>query len=250
MSEGFVYFIRQVGSGLTKIGLATNPLRRFGQLQSQYGCLNLWLTLETTDMLATERWFHCLFADEHVYLEWFRLTPDQLSKQYLRFLASEERRERLRGKSQYANAKNPTRNHSKRQRPETKREANEMNINTLYPSKYLSASDCEDEDLHLTIRGVRVEQVGEEQKPMLYFQESEKPLVLNKTNAKTVSTLHGAETNDWKGKRITLYSTEVEFGGKTQLGIRIRLKAPKATAVAAGSAVNDAPLDDDPFADE
>ena len=105
-----------------------------------------------------------------------------------------------------------------------------MNINEAYPSKYLKADvDIpEDEDLVLTVKSVEVEQMGDgEDKPVVYFNEIDKGLVLNKTNANAISNQYGAETDGWTGKKVALFATEVEFAGKMTLGIRVRLRVPK-----------------------
>lgn len=112
-----------------------------------------------------------------------------------------------------------------------------MNINNAFPSKYLKSGDIPDDaDLILTIKEVVQENVGQgeeaENKPIVYFQEQEKGLVLNKTNATAISNLYGPETDGWTGKRIALFATEVDFAGKQTLALRVRLKAPKAVAPA------------------
>lgn len=112
------------------------------------------------------------------------------------------------------------------------------NIDQMFPSKYLKAGDCEEADLTLTIASVKFEELGQgdkaETKPVVYFDEAEKGLVLNKTNATTIAELHGRTTEQWIGKRIAIYATEVEMGGKVSMGIRLR--APKAPTGPAPSA--------------
>jgi hypothetical protein len=114
-----------------------------------------------------------------------------------------------------------------------------MNINNAFPSKWIKSGDIpEDADLILTIASVSVEEVGSEEnqesKPVVYFKENEKGLVLNKTNAETIANLYTPETENWQGKRIALFATEVSYGGKQTLGIRIRLKPPKAPVGVSG----------------
>lgn len=105
-----------------------------------------------------------------------------------------------------------------------------MNIQNAFPSTTLKAADMEDADMTLTMTDVKIETVGQgkdaEDKPHLYFEETDKPLVLNKTNAGVISQLYGNDTDGWPGNKITLYATEVEFGGKMTMGIRVRLKKP------------------------
>lgn len=124
-----------------------------------------------------------------------------------------------------------------------------MNINSAFETKYLAAADLpEDENLDVTIKDVEMGEVGQgtdiKMLPIVYFKEVKKGLCLNKTNSKTIVSLHGAETDDWAGKRISLYATEVEFKGDTVMAIRVRLRAPKKGEAAEKLA------DSDPFADE
>jgi hypothetical protein len=105
-----------------------------------------------------------------------------------------------------------------------------MNIDEQYgENKYLKAEEL-DEDIVVTIRGVKVETLGQgkdaEEKPVVYFKELPKGLALNKTNATTIKTLYGPETDDWKGQRITLFATEVDFQGRQVMAIRVRSRAP------------------------
>ena len=108
-----------------------------------------------------------------------------------------------------------------------------MNIDTAFPSTWLKSADVET-DLHLTIKGVVLEKVGqgedEEFKPVVYFTETNKGLVLNKVNSSVIRDLYGQETDDWQGKRITLFQTQVDFRGKPTMAIRVRLKPPQAIA--------------------
>jgi hypothetical protein len=118
-----------------------------------------------------------------------------------------------------------------------------MNINEAFPSKYLKADVdvLPDEPLHLTIKSVTVENVGsgdkQENKPIVSFTENSKGLVLNKTNATTITKLYGPDTDAWAGKRITLLWKEVEYQGEMRPGIRVSLRAPAAPAPVNGSAL-------------
>lgn len=114
-----------------------------------------------------------------------------------------------------------------------------MNINTAFKSKFLKGAEIEADTVY-TISHVDQENVGgadkEEVKPVLYFEETEKGLVLNRTNSNTIASLYGPETDDWAGKKITLFSTEVDFQGKQTLAIRVRMKKPAAAAPAKSGA--------------
>jgi hypothetical protein len=106
-----------------------------------------------------------------------------------------------------------------------------MNIQNAFPSKWLKSGDVEDGDLTLTIDRVEIEEIGsgeqQDRKPVIYFRETDKGMVLNKTNADTISKLHTPETDNWIGKQITVFATEVDFAGKQTLALRVRLRTPK-----------------------
>jgi hypothetical protein len=111
-----------------------------------------------------------------------------------------------------------------------------MRINEAFPSKYLKADDLDDGDMTLTIKAERSETMGEgagaQQKVILTFKETDKEFVCNKTNFRTIAKLTECDDSaDWIGKQITLYPAEVEFQGETMLGIRVRLRNPKAATV-------------------
>lgn len=104
-------------------------------------------------------------------------------------------------------------------------------LDDLFPSKYLKASDVAEADLVVTIKGIDQEtmknQEGkEEKKPVLFFKEVQKGIVLNQTNAKQIAKLHGPDVDQWTGKKIALFSMEVDAFGETKDAIRIRSKVP------------------------
>lgn len=122
-------------------------------------------------------------------------------------------------------------------------------VSDMQPSKYLKASDADDGDLIVTIRDIKEETVGmgkdQESKWVLYFEEQSKGLILNKTNMNTIAKLYGDDTDDWEGKKITLFSTEVQFKDEMVPALRIRSKPPKPRGAAATKPVPAAVDDDD-----
>lgn len=119
-----------------------------------------------------------------------------------------------------------------------------MKLTDAFPSKYLKAEDLEEGDLVVRIKEAVFEEFTDpktkrpDNKPVLHFHGNDtKPLVLNKTNYKAISQVLGSDdTDDWAGKRIALYPTEVESFGEMTLGIRVRLKAPPAPVAKAATA--------------
>lgn len=106
-----------------------------------------------------------------------------------------------------------------------------MNIfgTNLFP--YLQGEMLKDAGwVAMTIKHVGLEDVandrGKEEKPVVYFTERPKGLILNKTNARAVAALYGPETNDWHGKRIFVYAEQGTWFGKTGYAIRVGDRVP------------------------
>jgi hypothetical protein len=106
-----------------------------------------------------------------------------------------------------------------------------MNIDNAYPSKFMKASDLPDETIvPFIIEDVRMEEVGRDKsiKPIIYFKDQDKGFCCNKTNANTIKKMLGSgDTEDWVGKTIRLYSTEVQFGDEMVESIRVSIKTAK-----------------------
>ena len=97
-----------------------------------------------------------------------------------------------------------------------------MNIDQAFPSDYIKASDLQGRDVPVVMREVTFEKVGDDQKPVLYFQGSKKGMVLNKTNANTIKDMYGSETAAWIGQTIVLFSMKVDFQGRLVDAIRCK----------------------------
>ena len=105
-----------------------------------------------------------------------------------------------------------------------------MNLDQMYPSKWLKAGDLQGQTIPVVIMRVVMEDVGDEAgKPVAYFQGKEKGLVLNKTNAMSIGLVHGQDTDGWTGKTIELFPAVVMFQGQNVPCIRVR---PVAAAYA------------------
>jgi hypothetical protein len=105
-----------------------------------------------------------------------------------------------------------------------------MNVQDIFPSKYVKASDLNGRTVTLTITKAVLEKLGhgaeQETKLVLYFAKATKGFVTNRTNAMIVAAMYGNETNDWIGKRITIYPTRVKAFGTVQDAIRVREEIP------------------------
>ena len=109
-------------------------------------------------------------------------------------------------------------------------------IEDFYPNKFLKPANVE-EDVLVTINEVGSDSFKDDdgtqrRKPILYFKESVKPLILNRTNFTRIAEIAGDDTEDWHGTRLILYPDTVSMCGKNVATIRVR-PAPKAKAAAA-----------------
>lgn len=124
-----------------------------------------------------------------------------------------------------------------------------MKIGSVFPSKYVKASDLPDgQFVQVVIDRVEVENVAgngqpEEDKAVIYFTGKQKGIVLNKTNSQIIADAYGDETDDWVGKKISLYSTTTLFQGKNVACIRVKVvKAAAAPRVAPPKPATPAPI--------
>ena len=103
-----------------------------------------------------------------------------------------------------------------------------MQATELCPSPHIEAADLNGEDRVVTIVKVGFSLVGPEKanKGIIWFKEFDRGMVLNRTNLKRLIAMYGTETDEWSGKRITLYPSETDYQGKTVPCIRVREKVP------------------------
>lgn len=99
------------------------------------------------------------------------------------------------------------------------------NIQDSFPSKYLKASDLKGQQPVVTIDRVDFEPVGQarEMKAVVYFQNKDKGVVLNKTNANKITEIIGsALTEEWRGQQIRIYPSVTTFQGEEVECIRVK----------------------------
>lgn len=98
-----------------------------------------------------------------------------------------------------------------------------MRISSAFPSNYLKAADLQGRRVRVTMSRVELEKIGDDTRPVLYFQGKEKGAVLNKTNSNVISAVYGDDTDDWEGHPIELFEAMVDFQGKTVPAIRMNV---------------------------
>lgn len=124
-----------------------------------------------------------------------------------------------------------------------------MKISEAFPSKYISAADIPAENIRLVMAHVDTTEMEGKSKLILYFHGAKKGLVLNKTNASNIAEAYGDDTDDWAGKELILFTTWVDYQGKSVEAVRVRAPQPKDNRQTKKPALTaDAPLNDDiPF---
>lgn len=62
-----------------------------------------------------------------------------------------------------------------------------------------------------------------------YFTDADKPMILNKTNCKTIQKIYGTPLiEEWVGKKIVLFASTTSLAGETVECLRIRPYPPAA----------------------
>ena len=116
-----------------------------------------------------------------------------------------------------------------------------MKLNDMFPSNYLKTEDLQGKRVKVTIYETKRERIVDDEKPVVYFREKKKGLVLNVTNGKMIKSIAGSdESDDWEGAQIVLYATEVDFRGERVPAIRIdRVKDVKQPGRLSDAAENE-----------
>ena len=118
-------------------------------------------------------------------------------------------------------------------------------VSEMIVSKFLRKEDF-DEDRVLTIKGVKLEDVGNqgEQRWVVHFREVDKGMVLNITSIRVLEGAFGDDSDDWTGERVMVYvDPNVSFQGRVVGGLRLR--APKKQQAAPPPAAKHDEFDDD-----
>ena len=98
---------------------------------------------------------------------------------------------------------------------------------------FLGAYDFEPkEERTLQIESIKQELVpnstGDKENCIVATLKGSKPIILNKTNCKTIAKIYGTnQIEDWAGKKITLFVASVRAFGETTDALRVKPTKPE-----------------------
>jgi len=99
-----------------------------------------------------------------------------------------------------------------------------VKISEAFPSNYLKATDLAGRTVQVAIDRVEIRDVGDsEHKPVIFFRDKQKGLVLNRINAGVIAGVYGEETDGWCGQSVELYPSTTEFHGRMVDCLRVRI---------------------------
>ena len=106
-----------------------------------------------------------------------------------------------------------------------------MRVTDAFKGNFIDALAVTDGQVALTIKGyakpneVKAADGRKIDKPILYFEGTDKGLILNPTNARTIGLRCGNEMDNWAGRRVVLFRDECEaFGVKGTPCVRVRVE--------------------------
>jgi len=104
-----------------------------------------------------------------------------------------------------------------------------MNVNEMFPSRYIAGSDLNGKVWTLAIRDVRAEPMFDARakkrvdKYVIYFERAHKGVILNRTMAEQIAAALGSdEVTTWTGQKISLYTETVTAFGEQHVVVRFR----------------------------
>lgn len=113
-----------------------------------------------------------------------------------------------------------------------------MRVSDAFPSRWLRAADLQNREVKVTIMKVAMESMARDSseesssskaKPVLYFANKNKGLVLNATNAHRIAEAYGDDMDGWKDREVLIYPDKTQFGGQLVDCIRVRVPTRIAT---------------------
>jgi hypothetical protein len=104
-----------------------------------------------------------------------------------------------------------------------------MKLDQLFPTRYATGADLNGKAFTFTVAAVSMEQMHSqpgkpaEAKPVLYFKETQKGIVLTRPLAMQIAEiLRSTDTDEWTGKKVTIYPQPLIVAGQHRVAIRAK----------------------------
>ena len=91
-----------------------------------------------------------------------------------------------------------------------------MSVKDIYPNQggdWLKANDLNNRTHQLIVETTETVMLDGEPKILLGFENREKKLLCNKTNARAIASDYGDDEHSWIGKTVTIFPTICLFNG-------------------------------------
>jgi hypothetical protein len=106
-----------------------------------------------------------------------------------------------------------------------------VDISKAFPSKYLKADDIPvGKKIRVTVGHVELEKLGDDTKPVMYFQGKDKGMALNQTNAGKIAAAYGKLTEEWEGKEVFIFVEQKQFQGRSVPGLSVEVPMVEVVA--------------------
>lgn len=108
------------------------------------------------------------------------------------------------------------------------------NIFSFFKGEFITAVELGEKKPTLTISHVKAVKLEDDKgkmknRPVVFFSETDRGLVLCRTNALCLAAMFGEETDSWPGKKVTIHSEMVQVGPERKPGVRLS-GSPNLTA--------------------
>ena len=131
----------------------------------------------------------------------------------------------------------------------------EAELDAAYSSQYLGVVDVGPKKIKTTLAKVTMQEIKDRnsgkprKRAVVYFENIDKPLILNTVNRNILIDGLGKNPAGWRGAGIGVFvDPNVSFGGKQTGGVRLRVLLPPAAAKPAAPAPKPAPVKSAPAA--
>jgi hypothetical protein len=111
-----------------------------------------------------------------------------------------------------------------------------MNLDEVFPRKYATGEDLKGRNITIVIESCELEsmrpnpQAAEVEKLVIYAKGAQKGIIASRTLAEQIAQAIGSrQTEEWTGKKVTIYPVEMMVAGKQRTAIRAKAAANGAS---------------------